>query len=38
MMNRHLLFQALLAGTMLTAPASAADVTPDRLANAEKQN
>src|SRR5215475_2063356 len=37
MTNRHLLLQALLAGTVLAAPAFAADVTPDRLVNADRE-
>ena len=37
MTNRHLLLHALLAGTVLAAPAFAADVTPDRLVNADRE-
>jgi hypothetical protein len=38
MARRDFSFQAaLLAGTMLAWPAMAADVTPDRLLNADKE-
>src|ERR1700755_3206070 len=38
MAKRHVSFQtALLAGSILVSPAVAADVTPDRLVNADKE-